>query len=85
MALRLPDLHADLPLARQEEAERRVVGFIMALIAQFVQARFEIRLVLGQLKRCQHATVIGAMAAIVEQGDVSVRTERLQELQQRAR
>jgi hypothetical protein len=41
------------------------VGFIVAVIAQLVQTRFEIRLVLAQLKRRQYATIIGAVAAII--------------------
>ena len=83
MALRLPGQRAAEPLAREEEPERRVMGFIVALVAQLVQARFEIRLVLGEFKRRQHAAVIGAVAAVVEQGDVPVRAQRMQELQQR--
>ncbi len=65
--------------------ERRVMGLVVALVAQLVQARFEIRLVLGQFKRRQHAAVIGAVAAVVEQGDVPVRAQRVQEFQQRTR
>ena len=61
------------------------MGFVMTFIAQFVQARFEIRLVLAQFERRQHAPVVGAVAAVVEQGDVPVRAERVQELEQRAR
>ncbi len=61
------------------------MGFVMTFIAQFVQARFEIRLVLAQFERRQHAAIVGAVAAVVEQRDVPVRAERVQELEQRAR
>ena len=59
--------------------------FVVALIAQLVQTRFEIRLVLAQLERRQHAAIVGAVAAVVEQRDVPVRAQRVQELEQRAR
>ena len=61
------------------------MGFVMALIAQLVQARFEIRLVLAQFERRQHAAIVGAVAAVVEQRDVPVRAQRVQKLEQRAR
>jgi hypothetical protein len=44
------------------------MGFVVTLIAQLVQPRFEIRLVLAQFERRQHATIVGAVAAVVEQG-----------------
>ena len=61
------------------------MGFVMALIAQLVQPRFEIRFMLAQFERRQHATIVGAVAAIVEQGNVPVGAQRMQELQQRTR
>ncbi len=42
------------------------MGFVVTLIAQLVQPRFEIRLVLAQFERRQHAAVVGAVAAVVE-------------------
>ena len=60
------------------------MGFVVTLIAQLVQPRFEIRLVLAQFERRQHAAVVGAVAAVVEQRDVPVRAQRVQELELRA-
>ena len=40
---------------------------------------------LAQFERRQHAAVVGTVAAVVEQGDVPVRAQRVQELEQRAR
>lgn len=49
---RLLMLSADFakPLTGQEEPECRIMGFVMAVVAQLVQPRFEIGLVLAQLK-----------------------------------
>jgi LysR family positive regulator for ilvC len=38
------------PLAREEKAERRVMGFVVALIAQLIETGFKVRLVLAQLE-----------------------------------
>lgn len=71
-------------LAGEEEAKRRIAGLVVPLIAERVEVSVEIRLFVVDLERCQHATKIGAVAAIVEQRNVPVRAQRLQELQQRA-
>ncbi len=56
----------------REEPERRVIGFIVAVIAQLMESGFEIRLMIAKLERRQHAAIIGSVAAIVEQRDVPV-------------
>jgi hypothetical protein len=61
------------------------MGFVVALIAQLIEPGFEIRLVLAQFERRQHAAIVGAVAAVVEQRDVPVGAKRMQELQQRPR
>jgi hypothetical protein len=58
--------------------------FIMAIVAQLIEAGFEIRLVVAQFERRQHAAVVGTVAAVVEQRDIPVRAQRVQEFQQRA-
>ncbi len=40
---------------------------------------------IAKLERRQYAPVIGAMTAIMEQRDIPVRTQRVEEAQQRAR
>ena len=44
-----------------------------------------LRVLRRNLHACQHAPVIGAVVAVVEQADIPVRPHRLQETQQRAR
>ena len=56
----------------------------MAIVAQLMQAGFEVRLVIAQFECRQHAAVIGTVTAIVEQRDVPVGAQRMQELQQRS-
>ncbi len=51
----------------QKEAERRVVGFIVTIVTQRLQVLLKLRFGLRQLKACQHAAKIGAVAAVVEQ------------------
>ena len=41
--------------------------------------------VIAKLERRQHAAIVGAVAAVVEQRDVPVRAQRVQEFEQRAR
>ena len=72
-------------LTRQKEPERRVIGFVVAIVTQLIQPGFKIRLMIAKLKRRQYAPVIGAMTAIMEQRDIPVRTQRVEEAQQRAR
>lgn len=69
----------------QKKAERRVVGFIVAVVAQRLQVLFELGLGLRQLESRQHPAEVGAVAAVVKQRNVPVGAQRLQEFQQRAR
>ena len=57
----------------------------MAIVAQFIQPGFKIRFMIAKLERRQYAPVVGTVAAIMEQRDVPVRTQRVEEAQQRAR
>ena len=58
------------------------MGLVMAVVTQLIEARFEIRFMLTQFERRQHAAIIGAVAAVMEQGDVPVRAQRMLKLQQ---
>ena len=58
--------------------------FVVTLIAQFLQTRFEIRFVIAQFKRGQYAAIVRAVAAVMEQRDIPVGPQRMQELEQRA-
>lgn len=41
--------------------------FVVALIAQLIETSFKVRLVLAQLEGRQYPTIVGAVAAVVEQ------------------
>lgn len=43
------------------------MGFIVAVVAQLMQAAFKIRLVIAQFECRQHAAIIGTVTAVVEQ------------------